>query len=286
MARYKATHDDYTAESPREQMNYRAAPPVHRQYEDYDTPRPRPEPRRAWESDDDTYEPLPEDINPIREFQRPPRKGTGCLRAVWLMVTLPLRVVFWALRHLPKIVLIPTKIILSLAFVGLIFGCILAVIFGVKAGRYDLSQVTRMPERTIVLDRKGNEIGTLHGENRRSITNIHEEVPRYMIDALVMQEDRSFWTHGGVDPRGLLRAVAQVFKHHRTTQGASTLTMQLAKNTYNHSERTFTAKFTEMALARRIESTYDKTTILTCYEPGLLGTHFPGAQAGSLWVFR
>ena len=45
----------------------------------------------------------------------------------------------------------------------------------------------------------------------------------------------------------------------------STLTMQLAKNTYNHSERTFVAKFTEMALARRIESTYDKETILKCY---------------------
>ena len=246
MARYKAPQEDYSEPEPRERVDYRTQPPPRRrqtpgrssyedyqEYEDYEEPAPAPRrtPRRAWENDDTPYEPLPEDVNPFREFQRPPRKGTGCLRAVWLMFTLPLRMAFWALRNLPKIVLIPTKIILSLAFTGLVFGCILAIIFGVKAERYDLSQVTRMPERTIVLDRKGNEIGTLHGENRRSISNIHEEVPRYMIDALVMQEDRSFWTHGGIDPRGLLRAVAQVFKHHRTTQGASTLTMQRAKNT-------------------------------------------------------
>ena len=227
-------------------------------------PRRRQPPRRAWDPEPE-YEPLPENVNPLQEFKAPPRKGTSVLRALWLIFTLPLRLAFWALRKLPRIVLIPVKVLLSMGFAGLILGGIVAVIYGVKAGRYDLSQVTRMPERTIVLDRKGNEIGTLHGENRRSITNIHEEVPRYMIDALVMQEDRSFWTHGGIDPRGLLRAVAQVFKHHRTTQGASTLTMQLAKNTYNHSERSFDAKFTEMALARRIESTYDKETIITCY---------------------
>ena len=274
MARYKSSDDDFTPPEPRERVDYRGqAPPRRRQvparssYEDYQAPpaAPRTQPRRAWENEEPVYEPLPDDVNPIQEFKRPPRKGTGCLRAIWLMCTLPVRVVFWSLRNLPRMVLIPLKIIISLCFVGLVLGGFVAIIYGVKAGRYDLSQVTCMPERTIVLDRKGNEIGTLHGENRRSITNIHEEIPRYMIDAIIMQEDRSFWTHGGIDPRGLLRAVGQVFKHHRTTQGASTLTMQLAKNTYNHSERNLHAKLTEMALARRIEATYDKETILTCY---------------------
>ena len=276
MARYKSSNEDYSApEQPRERVDYRMqAPPRRRQkpsrsdyYDDYEEEPapPRTQPRRAWEHDDTPYEPLPEHVNPMKEFTAPPRKGTGCLRALWLFFTLPVRILFWSMRNLPKMVLIPLKIIISLGFAGLVIGGILATIYAVKAGRYDLSQVTRMPERTIVLDRKGNEIGTLHGENRRSIANIHEEVPRYMIDAIIMQEDRSFWTHGGIDPRGLLRAVAQVFKHHRTTQGASTLTMQLAKNTYNHRERNFTAKFTEMALARRIEATYDKETILTCY---------------------
>ena len=196
MARYKAPQDDSPTPAPRERVDYRVqAPPRRRQTaarnyeEEYEEEAPpqRPAPRRAWEAEP-VYEPLPENVNPIREFQAPPRKGTGCLRALWLMVTLPLRLAFWALRNLPRIILIPTKILLSLAFVGLILSGILAIIYGVKAGRYDLSQVTRMPERTIVLDRKGNEIGTLHGENRRSIANIHEEVPRYMIDASVGPE--------------------------------------------------------------------------------------------------
>lgn len=214
---------------------------------------------RARLSDEDP------EINPITDFQKPPPKGLGCLNAGWLIVTFPFRMIAFLTRHLPKLVMWPLRLAISFGFVGLVFAGVLAIIYGIKAGRYDLTQIMLMPERSIVLDRKGNEIGTLHGENRRRINNLNEEVPRYFIDALIMQEDRSFWTHGGIDPRGLLRAVAQVFKHHRTTQGASTLTMQLAKNTYNHTDRTFDAKLTEMALARRMETTYDKNTILTCY---------------------
>ena len=199
--------------------------------------------------------------NPLDDFRRPPAKGLSIWRAIWLVITLPFRLAYFLTRALPKI----ARIIISFSFCGFILAAIIAVCYGIKAERYDITQIMRMPERTIVLDRKGNEIGTLHGENRRSIENLDAEVPRYFIDALIMQEDRSFWKHGGIDPRGLLRAVAQVFKHGRTTQGASTLTMQLAKNTYNHQQRTMGAKLTEMALARRIEATYDKKTILTCY---------------------
>lgn len=213
--------------------------------------------------------PLPErqytrharEFNPLDDFRKPPQKGMSVWRALWLLFTFPFRLVYFLTRALPKLV----RIVISLSFVGFVFAAILAVVYGIKAERYDITQILRMPERTIVLDRKGNEIGTLHGENRRSIENLETEVPPYFIQALIMQEDRSFWKHGGIDPRGLLRAVAQVFKHHRTTQGASTLTMQLAKNTYNHRERTMDAKLTEMALARRMEATYDKKTILTCY---------------------
>lgn len=204
---------------------------------------------------------MPPEVNPLQEFRLPPRKGMSVWKALWLIITLPFRFVYFLTRTLPKIL----RIIISFSFVGFVFAALLAVVYGIKAERYDITQILRMPERTIVLDRKGNEIGTLHGENRRSIDNLEAEVPDYFIQALIMQEDRSFWKHGGIDPRGLMRAVAQVFKHHRTTQGASTLTMQLAKNTYNHHERNMDAKLTEMALARRIEATYDKKTILTCY---------------------
>ncbi len=202
--------------------------------------------------------------NPWEELRRPPRKGIGFWKALGKLIFFPFFMIGFLTRKLPKLLAWTLRIAISLSFVGLVAALIMAVIYGIKAERYDITQVMRMPERSIVLDRKGNEIGTLHGENRRSLASL-DEVPQYFIDALVLQEDRSFWKHGGIDPRGMLRAVGQVFKHHRTTQGASTLTMQLAKNTYDHRERNMDAKLTEMALARRIEATYDKRTILTCY---------------------
>lgn len=203
--------------------------------------------------------------NPWEDLRRPPQKGMGAWRALGTLFLFPFRMLAFLTRNLPAIVMWPLRLGISFAFVGCIFAVILLTCYVIKAERYDITQVMRMPERTIVLDRKGNEIGALHGENRRSITDLDKEVPRYFIDALIMQEDRSFWEHGGIDPRGVMRAIAQVFKHGRTTQGASTLTMQLAKNTYNHRVRSFNAKLTEMVLARRIEATYDKKTILTCY---------------------
>ncbi len=209
-------------------------------------------------------EPSSAEENPWQELRRPPRKGIGFWRALGKLVFFPFLMIGFLTRKLPWMVAWTLRISISFSFVGLVAAFIIAIIYGIKAGRYDITQVMRMPERSIVLDRKGNEIGTLHGENRRSLAGL-DEVPQHFIDALVLQEDRSFWKHGGIDPRGLLRAVGQVFKHHRTTQGASTLTMQLAKNTYDHRERSMDAKLTEMALARRIEATYDKRTILTCY---------------------
>lgn len=221
----------------------------------FGTPNPRREYRHYPSADE----------NPLNEFARPPKKGMGCGGAIFRVLTLPFRLIAFFTRALPKLILWPLRLLISAAFVGGFFLVLLAIVYGMKADRYDVTQIERMPERSIVLDRKGKEIGTLHGENRRSITKLHEEVPQHFIDALILQEDRSFYEHGGVSIRGLGRAVMQVVKHHRTTQGASTLTMQLAKNTYNHRLRNFDAKFTEIALARRIESTYDKDTILLCY---------------------
>lgn len=203
--------------------------------------------------------------NPWADIKAPPKKGTSIWKGISLWLFFPFRMIAFLTRKLPSILKWSLRFLISGAFVGSFLALILITFYAIKSGRYDLTQVMRMPERTIVLDRKGNEIGTLHGENRRSISDLESEVPQYFIDALIMQEDRSFWSHGGIDPRGMLRAVGQVFKHGRTTQGGSTLTMQLAKNTYNHRTRSFDAKFTEMALARRIEATYDKKTILTCY---------------------
>ncbi|MFI3243821.1 MAG: transglycosylase domain-containing protein [Akkermansia sp.] len=203
--------------------------------------------------------------NPLQDFRQAPKKGTSLWHGLGLIIFFPFRLIAFLTRNLPSLILWPLRLLISLGFVGFVFLIILSLIYGVKAQRYDISQIARMPQRSVVLDRKGTEIGTLHGENRREIKNLHAEVPQYFIEALILQEDRRFRTHLGIDPKAVLRAVAQVFKHGRTTQGGSTLTMQLAKNSFNHRKRTMDAKLTEVALARRIESTYDKDFILKCY---------------------
>ena len=235
-----------------------------------------PESSRSYKRNSRSYWEVPEEDvqramaangaehNPWNEVWRPPPRGISKWRGLWMFISWPSRMVLFIFRKLPTMVKWPVAIAVSFGFVGILFLLVLACVYTVKADRYDITQVLRMPERSIVMDRRGAEIGTLHGQNRRSIESL-DEVPQYFIDAIVLQEDRSFWEHGGVDPRGVARALAQVVKHGRTTQGASTITMQLAKKTSGHNKRDFDAKLTEVVLARRIESTYDKETILKCY---------------------
>ncbi len=174
----------------------------------------------------------------------------------------------------------------SLVYLTLITALSTIVYYTSQASPYDISAVTRMPARTIIYDMYGEVIGTLHGENRHMIKDL-SEVPEYFIDALTLQEDRRFWTHTGVDPVGLVRACMQVLKHYRTTQGASTLTMQLAKNTYDHQDRSFHNKFIEIALARRIEAMYGKEEIILCYINRIFWGHsFRGLKQATRGYFN
>lgn len=90
------------------------------------------------------------------------------------------------------------------------------------------------------------------------------EVPQFFRDALLCVEDRHFYHHPGVDPLAVLRALGQWLSHGHVISGASTLTMQLARNIAPH-PRTLLAKFGEMALALRIEFSLSKDQILEQY---------------------
>ena len=192
-----------------------------------------------------------------------PKKGASVWSVFWFLLFLPFKFLFYLTKGVNAFVLWPLRLLLSVAFVGLLVGGALVFIYGSMSSRYDLSEVTRMPERTIVLDRKNKEIGRLHGENRQYVKL--SEVPYYLLDAIVVREDKRFFDHGGVDWIGVGRSFAQVAKHKRTTQGASTITMQLARNSFNLREKSFNRKFLEVALAKRIESVYSKEQILEAY---------------------
>ena len=101
------------------------------------------------------------------------------------------------------------------------------------------------------------------GEERRNLTPI-DEIPQVMKDAVLAIEDSRFFEHGGVDYKGLLRAaLANLGK--AKSQGASTIIMQVARNVYLSSEKTFTRKIYEILLTFKLEHLLTKNQILEIY---------------------
>jgi penicillin-binding protein 1A len=101
------------------------------------------------------------------------------------------------------------------------------------------------------------------GEERRSLTPI-SQIPAVMKNAVLAIEDARFYSHGGVDYRGLVRAAIANLGRVKS-QGASTITMQVARNVYLSSEKTFTRKIYEVLLTFKLEHTLSKDQILEIY---------------------
>ncbi len=102
------------------------------------------------------------------------------------------------------------------------------------------------------------------GEERRNFVPI-AEIPKVMQDAVLAVEDARFYQHSGVDYVGALRAGLANFGEGHGSQGASTITMQVARNFYLSTEKTFTRKIYEMLLSLKIESLLSKEQILEVY---------------------
>jgi len=102
------------------------------------------------------------------------------------------------------------------------------------------------------------------GEERRAFINI-ANVPKNMKDAVLAIEDRRFYTHGGIDTRGILRAIVNNLSGGGSREGASTITMQVARNFFLTSERSFKRKINEALLAIKIEHSLSKDQILELY---------------------
>jgi len=102
------------------------------------------------------------------------------------------------------------------------------------------------------------------GEERRSVVRI-EDVPELMKQAILAAEDDSFFEHSGIDLAGIARAAFANIMAGSKTQGASTITMQLARNFFLSNERSYTRKIYEILLAFKIERTLTKEQILEIY---------------------
>jgi len=126
---------------------------------------------------------------------------------------------------------------------------------------------------------EGQLIGEF-GEERRNLTRL-KDMPKIMTDAVLAIEDTRFYEHGGVDYKGMMRAAIANLSNLKS-QGASTITMQVARNVYLSSEKTYTRKIYEVLLTFKLEHLLSKDQILEIYMNQIyLGNRAYGFAAAS-----
>ncbi|MDX6280073.1 MAG: hypothetical protein QOH03_1144, partial [Kribbellaceae bacterium] len=152
--------------------------------------------------------------------------------------------------------------LLALFFLGVI---------GVVAAFFIGYQTTEIPDpnkqfaanTTTVYWSDGKTVmGTFYEQNRRSVPL--EQIPKYVQDAMIAAEDRTFWTNPGVSPSGMARAAFNIARGQQL-QGGSTITQQYVKIMYLTQERTFSRKFSELFIATKLSRSQDKKQILEGY---------------------
>ncbi len=155
---------------------------------------------------------------------------------------------------------------------------------------YDtLAQMQRddfsMLSDTEIFDKNGKRIGIINAGHYEYVDI--SDISLNLQNAYIAQEDRRFKTHNGVDWIATFRAGLALVKHRGAiTQGGSTITQQIIKNTYLTQEKTFTRKMVEILLAPEIEKTYSKADIMEFYcNTNFYGHQCYGVQAASRYYF-
>lgn len=159
--------------------------------------------------------------------------------------------------------LLPAVLLGLLGLAGILFYGWLVAEYGTKAASFDLGMINRMESASLIYDRNGQLIGKIFIHNRIPVS--YSEIPQSMVDAVVAEEDNRFFDHHGVDYFGVLRAAISNYRNGRVKQGASTVTQQLARNSFALKERSYRRKLLEMFLAHRIEENLSKERIMELY---------------------
>ena len=123
----------------------------------------------------------------------------------------------------------------------------------------------RQDETSIVYDTNGKKLREVTGE-KEVYYKTYDEIPAYFVEAMVSVEDRRFYEHHGVDYEGIARAAYILFKNDgNITQGASTITQQLARGVFLTNEVSYERKIKEIFIAWELEKKYTKQEILEYY---------------------
>ncbi len=145
-------------------------------------------------------------------------------------------------------------------------------------------QISRQPSITF-LDKEGRIIasyGDIYGQSIQ-----YENLPKNLVNAVIVTEDKRFFFHPGIDIKGIVRAAIVNLKSGRIVQGGSTITQQLAKNLFLTPERSFTRKLHELILSFWLEIRFTKQQLLSIYLNRVyLGSGTYGVQAASEKYFN
>ncbi len=199
--------------------------------------------------------------------QKPPKETPQSLKKAFSMVTL----VLW--------------VAVAGCLAGALAGWIIAQFLHVP--QVDLLAEFEPAATTHIFAADGEQVASYALEQR--VVLRPEQIPEHFKHALVAIEDSDFYTHGGVDPKAILRAAwfSLIDRKMGSRGGASTLTQQLALNLFLQRERTVSRKVKEALLALDIEKRYSKDQILTMYANQIfLGHGAYGVEAASLLYFR
>ena len=152
---------------------------------------------------------------------------------------------------------------LVLGGISFSFGMFVSVASDLPSLTKEFSQY-KNEQSSILTDDRGQPIGVLSQQNRVIVTS--RQIPRLVEDAVISIEDKRFWTEGGIDLRGIARALVDDIEHKGAVQGASTIEEQFIKNALQaQSHRTIFEKMREAALAYQLSQKWSKEKIITAY---------------------
>lgn len=187
------------------------------------------------------------------------------------------------------------KIVNIILIIILIIGIISIILFGVfmiyitiNAPKFDTSKLNKN-EVTIIYDKDGNQIAKLGSEMREKVK--YDELPQVLVDAIIATEDSRFYQHNGFDAPRFLKASLGQLTGHSDAGGASTLSMQVIKNSFTSTESSgvkgIIRKFTDIYLAIfKLEKNYSKEEIIEFYVNNhFLGGNIYGVQEASREYF-
>src|ERR671914_2008949 len=133
-------------------------------------------------------------------------------------------------------------------------------------GRVPLPGAVPAPQSSKVFASDGQQLGLLHGQENRTIVPL-DRISKHLQEAVVATEDRAFYDHPGVSPRGIIRAFWANVRGRAVVQGGSTITQQYVRIAFEEigRERTLVRKMREAALAVKLERKHSKKEILGFY---------------------